>query len=581
MIDINRLLKKKGWTGDEVGKALILSLIDAYKQALEGKRKPKELFSSEQLSTMVSSLKDRYQITRYNRYIGLQNWTTQYQAVAHSYCQLMDGIIARYMLTLTNAEMADNVYRYIASLPAIMTQKQYDEIKAKGIEEQLAGDKGDDGIGFGIFGLINHTICHFVDQLEKAPEKPNPLKAIKEKYRKEPVVTERILSRFNKVMGYGYYELEDGRRSDQMSSEEWQDALATPAYKAARGSGELSPTAIERSLIRAKRIFNGTTPEEAEEAEDELSNGLTLPTTWHYYEDVPEDLNKWDIIEGKELYEYYPVLEGKYSTDNPDEEHIEQVKAFREEFAELTDVIIAEINKHIGDKIESIPIEQWETHIYLWRDLYNSGFIGFREWIEQDSNIFKDKRALINGIAILRPSDILDRSPRIDENGYYIDPHKEQRNSLKLGLERYTPANSEYLEAIEKLETDRANLEEALYYVKGYNKAVDLVAEYIGIPEYTLFRADSEKYDERVDAINNFVALLYERIADLEYKDKDAQETNLQVLKDYFYPFKTKELTIPESAIEKARELLNDNMKAFEAQNGVFINLLAERGEEA
>lgn len=581
MVDINRLLKKKGWTGDEIGKAVILSLIDAYKQALEGK-KPKELFSSEQLKLMVSSLKDRHQITRYNRYIGLQNWVTQYQAVAHSYCQLMDGIIARRLMTLRNAETADEIYRYMASLPAIMTQKQYDETRAKGIEKQLAGDNGDDRIGFGIFNLIEHTIRYLAEQLDKAPDKPNLLKEIKEKYRKEPVVTERILSRFNKVMGYGYHELEDGRRSDQMTDEEWKDAVSTPAFKKDFADKEISEFAMQRLLAKAKHLYNGGTEDEAY---DEFSKGYMKPTTWHYYEELPADLNKWDIIESGDLYEYYPVLGGEYSTENHEEEYIEQAKAFREEFGELVDLIIAEIDKFLAEKnyqpIGGIPIEEWETYVPLWRDLYNIGFIGFREWIEQDSNIFEDKRALINGIAILRPSDILGRSPRIDENGYYIEPRIERRLLSKFGLERYTPANADYLEDIEKLDRDRSDLERSLYYLKGYNKAVDLIAEYIEIPEFTIFKGDSDNYDGRIEAINNFVVLLYERISELEYKDKEAQETNLQVLRDYFYPLKSKELTIPESAIEKARAMLTDNMKAFEAQNGVFINTLAEPEVEA
>ena len=52
-MDIKRLLSKKGWTGEETGRALILNLINEYKQSMEGSRDPKPLFPREKITEML------------------------------------------------------------------------------------------------------------------------------------------------------------------------------------------------------------------------------------------------------------------------------------------------------------------------------------------------------------------------------------------------------------------------------------------------------------------------------------------------------------------------------------------------
>ena len=82
--DINRLLKKKGWTGEETGKALIYSLVNDYKQTLAGSTDPKPLFPSERIREMLHGFRaSASDIETYNRYIELQNWIKQYLSLIH------------------------------------------------------------------------------------------------------------------------------------------------------------------------------------------------------------------------------------------------------------------------------------------------------------------------------------------------------------------------------------------------------------------------------------------------------------------------------------------------------------------
>jgi hypothetical protein len=592
--DIKTLLNKKGWTGDEVGKAIIYSAINSYKQTLQGKATPTELFNAAQLKKMINSLEDTSQIKRYNRYIGLNNWVIQYQAVALAYYQQADGEINRLLGIITTAHAAEDEYKYIEKLPAIMTQKQYDEIREKRIEERLTDENGTDDIGHGIFNLIELAIHHFMNQLQIEPKKKNPLHAIKKKYQCESVKTARILSRYNVVMGEGYYILNDGRRSDKMTQEEWREAITTPetkkALKEMEASGKLgegalghsaSEMAMTRLLERNQIIFQGGTEEEADRAQKEadIKRGWTIPCEWHYFEETPEDLTKWDILEIGDLFEYYPALIGEeYET------YIEQINDFKIEFPELFNVIISEIDSTFfnGENfIANLPLEEWDSTTFTFRELYNQDFFGFRETIEDDMSIFDgNKRAIYNGIAILRPSDLLNRSPVINENGYYIEPDKLNNMSILCGLEQFTPHNEDYIANIERLEQGRIIVEYGYYYLLGYDKAIELIADYIDVPDFNIFKSGRETITKRIEALNGLISMLYSQIKDTDYRDKEAKEIKLQVLKDCFQPIKGKEQILSEEAINQANVLLNNNMKAFETQDGTFINILTTRQDE-
>ena len=601
-IDIKSLLKKKSWTGEEVGKAIIFNLINDYRQALQGVEHPTELFNKAQIDTMLNSITDRTQRQLFNRYIGLNNWISQNHAIATARYEQVRGEINRLLLIISTSTAAEDEYQYIEQLPAIMTQKQYDEIRAARIEEQLTAKDGKD-LAHGVFNLLELAIEHFVSLLQKEPKKANPLKSIKKKYQTEPINSKRILSCYNEIMGEGYYSLPDGRRSDQMSCEEWQRELTTPEeydkqqeIAAALMSGEysedvlknipLSDEAMNRALERNRAIFNGATEEEANNLvyEAAIEKGLHPKTIWHTYEEPPEDLTKWDIIENIPnigLHEFYPVLVGE--TTEADS-YTTQVEDFKAEFSELCNVVLSEIDNRYfkgGEGIGKLPIMEWEDTVFPFRELYNEDFFGFRNFIERDTSIFEgNQRALVNGIAILRPSDTLNKSLRIDKLGYYTEPEHNNSFSSVAGLEKFTPLNEEdYLSEIEELETSRKLIEDGYYFLLGYDKAIELIASYIDLPDFCLFKINAPVLTH-IESLNNLVFMLYAQIKETDYIDKRAKERKLQVLQDYFQPISGSGINIPEAAIAEAQALL-EGMEAFRVQDNVFLKILTTPKEEA
>lgn len=203
-----------------------------------------------------------------------------------------------------------------------MTQKQYDEAREKGIEEYLTDEDGKD-LQSNIFSLIERATAFYLHKLQTEPEKPNPLKAIRKKYIAQPVKSKLILDRYNEVMEEGYYTLEDGRRSDQMTAEEWQgsphysqNAEALTQMRATDGSRtDYTRAIVQQWLIdRSRVILNGGTEEEVDKAQLKVDyeRGFAVLGEWHTYTEPPTDLTKWDIIEQELLLEFYPAsLDGE------------------------------------------------------------------------------------------------------------------------------------------------------------------------------------------------------------------------------------------------------------------------------
>lgn len=591
MADIKRLLNKKGWTGRELGILELTNMAVMFRQALEGKQ-PEPIVDQARFRTMINGITDRQQGKVYNGYISIHEWLSIRYNVAQTQlqqAQLQYRTLAGY---IADAILAEDVYRYIEQLPAIMTEKQYRDAKETGLKNWLYDEDGTER-GDSLAALVVRGVNFYADLLKKNPAKPNPLKAIRKKYVAEPVKSKLILEGYNEVMGEGYYTTEDGsgRRSDTMTAEEWQDAITTPAMKTALrdmkatdGSGAeyTQRIAAERLLDRAKVIFEGGTEADADKAQHkkDYEKGLATPCKWHYYEAPPEGLTKWDIVEADLMFFYDCIF---CDMDGSEGEYLEELEDFLTEFRELADAIIADIEKlYLTGKdplqplpvegreplkdIASLPLQDWSSTVFSWGDLYKLDVYGFKKDAEADTAIFDgNKRAILNGIAILRASDLLDRSPRINESGYYVEPDIMHTLS-NFTLEAFFPEAADYADNLEIVETARQTLIESYYHLKGYNYALEIIASFYDVPEIAIFQMNTSGIEDKIRAFNVLVPILYKQILDTDYEDKELKERKLQVLKDLFQPIDYEALTIPEEKKEAAQQLLVD-FKAFQPEN--------------
>lgn len=598
MADIKRILNKKRWSGRELGILELTNMAILFRQALSGEEQT-PLVNKAQFAKMLSTIKDSTQGAIYNGYISIHEWISIRYNIAQTQlqqAQLQYRTLAAY---LTDAILSEDVYAYIEQLPAIMTEKQYKDAIKDGLHKWLYGDGEDqEERADSLPTLIERGIRYYTKQLQKKPAKPNPLKAIRRKYINQPIKSRLILERYNEVMGEGYYILQDGRRSDQMTDEEWQ-AATTPTMQKALNEVQTEnknwqmlskQIAYQRIINRAKTIFNGGTEDDADEAQykKDCELGVAVPCEWHYYEEPPQDLTKWDIIETG-LRDFYSLL--FCGMEGSKEEYQEELQDFLEEFKHAVNAIITDLEKHyfkrenpllplpINGKssftsIANTPLEDWQKTLFSWGSLYKYDVYGFKAEAEEYATIFDGNyRAILNGVAIIQESDFLSKSLRIDEKGYYIEPNIKHKLS-NFTLEAFFPEAEDYADNVEIVEDARKVLKESYYHLKGYNFSLDMIAHYYDVPELTVFKMPIEGIEDKIQALDDLVPVIYQRIKDIHYSDKKLQERKLQVLKDLFQPIDYKALTIPEENIEAAERLFED-FKAFKPEyTDSFFNLL-------
>ena len=595
MTDIKRLLNKTDWTGRELGMLELYNMAITFKQTISGEDQ-KPIFDRSQFQKMVNGIRDPEQGRQYNIYISVHEWIvlayniaqTQYQQ-AQLHFTVFEGYVSK-------AIIAEDVFQYVAKLPAIMTQSQYDRLRSERIEAHFKTESGEE-LYSNVLDLIRTATEYYVSKLEKEPRKPNPLKALRKKYIAQPVKSKLVLDQYNGITGRGYYTLDDGRRSDQMTSEEWQAALTTPTAKHMidsfdktykDGDGEnrfIKALAMKRAIDKAKVIFNGGTEEEADrkQSEREYKEGIATHVTWHDYTEPPEDLSKWDIIEDSVLLlELYPAsIDGGDPSDNMEA----SIKDFYSEFKDLAEIMLKDIDSRYNLKLSKLKLSEWATTKLSWRQLYDMDFYGERAKAESDLYIFDgNRRALFNGLAIVRPTTGWSASHFIDkESGDYKAP--ELTCSIEnASLEAFFSEATSFADNVDMIIEARHTLMSSYYYVVCFNYIMSRIAVEFDVAQLEVFTLPIQILARRISALNDLVPILYKQIKSTDYGDKDLQAKKLQVLRDYFQPIEYDKLQVPDNIKQKIDEALKDP-NTFKAQSSLLLSYMNNMpdlaGEEA
>lgn len=543
MSDIKKLLNKKGWTGRELGIIELTNMSEMYRQALEGNPDPTPIVDAGHFQKMINNIADRSQSNIYNGYISIHEWLQIQLNVALSHDQQIQLQIKNMGDYITNAITAEDAFAYNERLPLIMTQKEHDEKRAAAIEKNLKDEDGFD-ISWDVCEIVAQTISHFYRELDTNPKKPNPLKPLKKSYQQEKISNALILSTWNSITGEGYYILKDGRRSDQMSAEEWKEATTIQTGKEA--------TDFLAEVTGKHLNFN---------------QPATVPYEWRSYEEPPETLTKWEAL--GEIDGFVDYIDTRNAA-----------KAIKEEFAEAVAAVLTEIDKGewFTPALSSLTVEEWQRAKYSLRYLYESGFYGVKEWLTAYTTIWDgNKKAMFNGIAIFSPSPFA--SPRcVDEKGYYVQP--DIKSTLAhLSLEAFFTDNERYSDNADEVEKSREALLDSYYFLKGYNIALDLIADYYEVPAIKVFKVSLDYAEKRMKAFNLLVPILYRSIYNTDYENEEIKQRKLQAIQDIFYPLNYEGIVIPEENIKEVQTRFKD-FRAFKDNYTSIQDLLCTRPSE-
>lgn len=601
--NIDRLLAKKGWSGEEVGKALIASVIHDAKHMGEPDHKP--LFSQADFERMENSLNNDYDYTVYGIYRNL------YSAIVDSFNrgqglfqQFYNGYY-RYFNILSNCMQRDVAEKEAENQPLVVTQSQYNRY-SKAVADQRKGFREC------FISLLFSILSDFVADKAEAPEN---IRELIDATKEEPATNQRILTGYNKAQGEGYYQLPDGRRSDKLSSEEWHQALMdlwTEDYKlyidgeratqeeTLRRKNQDTDTLAYRLLYYGIDAIKGLyrerkgkeleiSPEEEplylQAIEDYLGVAGNMErrhrenreapiwrdkfdtvadlisghdhTVWHYYDNPPEDLSKYDLLEDS-LEEYNGTLTG-------DGEHTEEYyKEFVADYPALSSALEAYIKETV-EPLRSFTPDRYAEEAITWGELAELGISKYKSLVEDPIDRYDLAEALdqegepetpeenfrryrqyqraSNGIAIIQeplPS-------QVDARGDYIEP-----TSPLAGYDNIdTVAESEYHR--ELLTGCQENLvKPALQYLFAHNALMDIIGKVYDIADMDAMKISTAQFESQIEGFNGLLYLYHGTV----YGDKEERERKRKLIKEVFAPIDPEELKPTDRAIDSVTATL-------------------------
>ena len=620
---IDSLLNKKGWTGVEVGKALVASIIHDIRHQSEPDYKP--LFSQSDFDKMESSLNTERDYLAYGVYRDLYSGLIDaYNRGQGQHQQFYNGYY-RYAMHLKDCTVAEQTLQTAELTPYVMTQEQYNKLKEqrettlKGFMESFSG-------------LFFTLLSHIMSNPEDAPE---AIRTAIEATKEEAVTNERILSSYCEVYGMGYYQLPDGTRSDSFEGEGWQEKLKEEYLKTHKLRINGKQASFEDTILHynterrlkgyelffngidaVKELYKGHTGEDLP-PEDEVGimkalesllnlrddenpvEKNTVPlhpavlqikdivegemlgsgAEWHYYTEAPADITKYDIIA-----ESLCFYNGEESEDGEP-----QLKEFKADYPALYKALEAYI-KELVPQARDLKPTQYSKEFISWGELAELNVGRYPAYCiaddvtdilealhEQDEdtteNLLKRKRLMFSGIVIAQSPNAY----QLNERGEYIDNIKHILGfSSVFSIDSIGKSES----IREDIHAFRENLFlPALQYLYAFNALVKILGAIYDLDELGEVEISTERFESQLDALNSQLYMLY---GDVYGTDAD-KERKRDIIKEVFQPIDFEALKPTEEAIEAVTAELDrlgfstearKKLKKFDA----LIERLCERG---
>lgn len=561
MKNIDRLLKKKGWTGAELGKLLIASMLNDIKTGGDPAR---ALFSQKDFENMEKTLTTDRDFMEYGVYTSLYHGLTDaYNRGQGLYQQFYNGF-TRLMTEATECFNADNALKALNNTPLIMTESQYNRLEAEARAELEAFKES-------FCSILFQCLDYFLEHEEEAPDAiKKALEATKSVDAKKSV----FLQYYNRFYGEGYYQLPDGARSDKLTSEEWQKAIQEYYLKTHEliVNGEkagywetLTDFNQSRLLTLYELLFKGSdnlkdfyrekTGEELPEEEteelldalEELANGThtdnkylskLLPYLdhdnngeWHYYEEAPEGLSLYDLLDL-----YTEAYRGYFNHIDASLDEKTAHKLLKKDAPELYKALKSFIEATVA-KAKGLKANQLYKDIVSWGELAKLHFLNYEELTEPDTEgiidaFLKDEdttrsksyyyRASFKGIAVIKKP----HSSQVDANGDYI----EEDSPLHFFQSLYSLEEDEVKQA-EILDYGNKLFKPALRFMYAYNALLGIIGKEYDLPDLQeVAQIDISLFESNIAGYNGYIYIFYHEA----YGSKEERDRKRAIIKECF-----------------------------------------------
>ena len=601
---IKAILNKKNLTGKEVGRALLLSL----KHEIENYGKPHSpLFTQAEYDRMCDCLTTPRQRQDYFTLEAI------YTAIRESFNrketmiqQFYNGYY-RYYLSIRETQRAENFYDTLERFPLILSRSQYENLykEAETYKRNFTES---------FYSLFFSTLEDFISAVEREEDSvPEDIKALILETKSQKVTNKRIIANWAEDCEEGYYTLPDGRRSDNMSLEEWQAALEEEYMKTHELTIDGEPASpkqtafhynSERLFAYYKLLFEGedelrdryrertgkeATDKDLEELEKEIEDAIdgVAPTKrninkapspftsyfaydgdniteWHFYESLPEDFTKYDVLAN--MLDRYRgnytdrLLEsgGEYV---PEISEREQFKEFKKDYPALYEAVKTYIEGAIPS-LKGLKANQLYNQRITWGELADLDYMDYKALIKPDNRDLTDQIAETQGETLETVNKrrrgnfhgiaIVEEALYFDraDNGDYIDPVSDDFQPETIQSIDYLEENPDEAEGISEY-LDILALP-ALRYMYAYNAMIEVFADVYNIEFLGVAKYDLSRQESQIDACNNLLYMLYKNV----YGTDEDKKRKRAFIKKYYKPVDLEELKPRQEKIDALKERL-------------------------
>lgn len=575
-MDVKRLLRRKGWTGVEVGKLLLTSLANDVEQQKAGNTDPKALLKKDEFATIEGKLEKDSDLVAYGVYSDIYRALVENYNYANSLTQQVDNGFFRMLYNFSELEKNEDAQEALNNTPLILTKKQYKEYKEKSILKVKAYKESFNSLLF----------IHLEAYLEDIGKAPKEIQAILKKLQSLKPKDPKIIKEINTLYNLGYFQLDSGERSDQMSKEEWNNLLeekflethsleidgkiagyeetyrdfkqdakfkaeelyyqgmeATKKYVKDKLGIELEYT-DEEILDGLDTIIAGVGIKYSEPAQIILEAiGLKDNKTFYIYDTLQDDTSELDILS---LYVEKSISIG---TER------EAIKELKKNYPDLFKALKEHLEKTIP-ATKGLKANQYYKDLISWGELAELNILNYRDLVSEDTDIMAEiiakelkieqskilKKVRLNGIAVLEGEGF----SSIDKEGNY----KQQSNPL------YFFTSLEELAQDEHLQKDISNCREILVKkglanIYAYNEFIDILSTVYDLEDIIkIAKIDTRTIEYRIGAFNKKIYMFYHELKGNE----DKQKTLYQAFK----PIDTSELKPTKEASIQVRDYLTN-----------------------
>lgn len=508
-----KMLDQNG-LGEKVGKMLITSLITEI--ATQGKG---ELpFSEEEFRKAENSIKSEKDSIAYEIYTSMYNGI--FDSFNHGqamYQQFQNGCF-RYLNKLEKLIQAEKFEATFEEYPVILTQKEFNEAKAKARSDKNAMQQN-------FYDLFFTCLEYF---LSEQADVPKAIKVAINETKNEPVTNKRILINYNKDTGNGYYKLSDGsiiHEHDMLMDNFLHQTLyaqelffrgitaVRTAYKEKTGKEILSEHENEL-LIALEKLADNTVLNPHTPAYQYLDT--LFDREWHYYDEPPTDLTKYDILK---------TCLDRYTGVYDDISKQEQFNEFKTDYPRLYMALMAYLEETIPP-IKGLQIDDLDKNIItvgellkLKHPVYTRLYGKITDW-DIKKYVHGNKR-LNGGIAILRGNKKKEYGLNTVE--IYKEQLEQKENILDVLI---TPA---------------------LKYLYAYNSLLNVLAVVFDIEGIEKAMIDVQTIEGQIYSLNGLLYMLYARVNG----DDEEKALKRKIIKELFQPIEAKELKPTQESIDK------------------------------